>query len=82
MVAIKVIKKEKFRETPKLNEFLMNEIQTLSKIESPHIVKFLEMLKTSNNMYLIYEFCNGGTLENLIAKRKFLNESECLNYLS
>ena len=40
------------------------------------------MLKTSNNMYLIYEFCNGGTLENLISKRKFLNESECLNYLS
>jgi serine/threonine-protein kinase ULK/ATG1 len=26
IVAIKVIKKEKFRETPKLNEFLMNEI--------------------------------------------------------
>jgi serine/threonine protein kinase len=25
-VAIKVIKKEKFKETPKLNEFLMNEI--------------------------------------------------------
>jgi serine/threonine protein kinase len=60
----------------------MNEIQTLSKIESPHIVKFLEMLKTSNNMYLIYEFCNGGTLENLISKRKFLNEAEGLNYLS
>ena len=63
IVAVKVIKKEKFRETPKLNEFLMNEIQTLSKIENIHVVKFLEMLKTTNNMYLIYDFCNGGTLE-------------------
>ena len=32
------------------------------------------MLKTSNNVYLIYEFCNGGTLEELIHKRKFFNE--------
>jgi serine/threonine protein kinase len=40
IVAIKVIKKEKFKETPKLNEFLMNEIQTLSKIENIHVVKF------------------------------------------
>jgi serine/threonine protein kinase len=63
VVAIKVVKLEKFREIPKLHEFTMNEIQTLSKIDNIHVVKFLEMLKTSNNMYLIYEFCNGGTLE-------------------
>lgn len=36
------------------------------------------MLKTSNNMYLIYEFCNGDTLEALIQKRKFLSEPETM----
>jgi serine/threonine-protein kinase ULK/ATG1 len=66
VVAIKVVKMEKFREIPKLNEFTMNEIHTLCKIENPNVVRFLEMLKTSNNMYLIYEFCNGDTLEALI----------------
>jgi serine/threonine-protein kinase ULK/ATG1 len=76
IVAIKVVKLEKFREIPKLHEFTMNEIQTLSKIENPNVVKFLEMLKTSNNMYLIYEFCNGGTLEQQINRKKFLSDAE------
>lgn len=79
-MAIKVIPLDKFKEIPKLTEFTMNEIQTLSKIENIHVIKFLEMLKTSNNMYLIYEFCNGGTLENIINKRKYLNENDSLNY--
>ncbi len=32
------------------------------------------MLKTSNNFYFIYEYCNGGTLENLISKQNKLSE--------
>ena len=66
IVAIKVVKLEKFREVPKLHEFTINEIQTLSKIDNQNIVKFIEMLKTQNNMYLIYDFCNGDTLEALL----------------
>lgn len=38
------------------------------------------MLRTQNNMYLVYEFCDGGTLENLIQKKKFLPEKDALNY--
>ena len=34
VVAIKVVKLEKFREVPKLHEFTINEIQTLSRIEN------------------------------------------------
>lgn len=66
IVAIKVVKLEKFREVPKLHEFTINEIQTLSRIDNQNIVKFIEMLKTSNNMYLIYDYCNGDTLEALL----------------
>jgi len=29
-------------------------------------MKFIEMIVSETNMYLIYEFCNGGTLENII----------------
>ena len=63
VVAVKVVRLDKFREVPKLEEFTMNEIKTLSKIDNPNIIRFIEMLKTSNNMYLVYEYCNGGTLE-------------------
>jgi len=44
----------------------MNEIQTLARINNPYIVKFIEMLKTKNNYYFVYEYCNGGTLEDII----------------
>ena len=77
--AIKVVKLGKFKEVPKLHEFTMNEIKTLSKIENPNVIRFVEMLQTCNNVYLVYEFCNGGTLENLIQKKKFLCEAEALH---
>jgi serine/threonine-protein kinase ULK/ATG1 len=45
----------------------VNEIKTLSSIESsPHIVRYVDMLKTANNYYFVYEFCNGGTLSKCI----------------
>eukprot|EP01017_Pseudomicrothorax_dubius_P031602 TRINITY_DN4053_c0_g2_i2.p1 TRINITY_DN4053_c0_g2~~TRINITY_DN4053_c0_g2_i2.p1 ORF type:complete len:569 (-),score=150.51 TRINITY_DN4053_c0_g2_i2:40-1746(-) len=78
VVAIKVLKLEKFSHTPKLQEMIINEIQTLKKIENPHIIKFLKMLKTAHNIYLVYEFCNGGTLEEYIEKKKRLPEVEAL----
>jgi len=76
--AIKAIKIEKFRDVPKLSEFTTNEIQTLVKINNPNIIKFVEMLRTSNNVYMVYEFCNGGTLEELIKSKNFLSEQESL----
>ena len=34
------------------------------------------MLKTKNNYYFVYEFCNGGDLEAKIEKVGFLPENE------
>jgi serine/threonine-protein kinase ULK/ATG1 len=36
------------------------------------------MLKTSNNFYFIYEYCNGGTLEGLLGKQSKLSEPNAL----
>ena len=65
-MAIKQINITKFKKIPKLNELIHNEIEILSSIDSPYIIKFIEILRTSNNYYLIYEYCNGGTLEDII----------------
>lgn len=78
LVAIKAVKMEKFKEVPKLEEFTMNEIQTLARINNPYIVKFIEMLKTKNHYYFVYEYCNGGTLEDIINSQKHLPEHEAL----
>ena len=66
---------------PKLHEFTINEIQTLTKINgNPNIIRFVEMLRTTNNVYLIYEYCSGGTLEDVIKKYTFLSEQQALHY--
>lgn len=81
-VAIKVIPLSKFSEVPKLEEFTTNEIKILGRIDNPNIIKFIEMLKTANNMYLVYEFCDGSTLEHILATRERLPEQEALKIFS
>lgn len=76
--AIKSIKREIYEETPKLKQFVVNEIQTLSRINNSHVVKFIEMITTVNHIYFIYEFCNGGTLEDAIFSRGYYQEEEAL----
>lgn len=36
------------------------------------------MIKTNNYVYLVYEYCEGGTLEDLIRDRKKLTEKDAL----
>lgn len=36
------------------------------------------MLKTPNNFYFVYEFCNGGTLESVLRRDKLIPEKEAL----
>lgn len=74
--AIKAIKLDKFQNTPQLNILTRNEVEILSKIDNANIIKFVKMLKTANNIYIVYELCNGGTLEELLDKKKFLSEQE------
>jgi len=77
-VAVKTVPIDKFKEVPKLEEFTANEIKTLNRIKTPNIVRFIEMLKTANNMYLVYEYCDGGTLEDYLVKKHHLSEVESL----
>ena len=64
-----MVKSDKFRELPKLEQGTINEINILSNLEPcDHIIKYYDMLKTVNNFYFVYEYCNGGTLEQLLKK--------------
>ena len=70
LFAIKQISINKFHKIPKLNEFTSNEITILQSINNKHIIKLIEFFRTNNNVYLVYEFCNGGTLEERIKSKK------------
>ena len=46
-----------------IKKYINNEIFILGKIKNDHIIKFYELKKDMNYIYLIFEFCNGGDLE-------------------
>lgn len=80
--AIKCIPAEKFKKIRKLDEFTENEIKVLESIQHPNIVRYVEKLLTKNNTYMVYEFCNGGTLESRIYAQGHLSEAQSLKYFS
>ena len=64
-VAMKIIKKEE-----NMNQLIIkNEIDILKKLSHPNIVRIYEFYESSNNFYLINEYCDGGELFYYINKK-------------
>lgn len=78
--AIKAISIQEISKIEKLTEFVMSEINALELMSNQNIVKYYGKLQTANNIYLIFEFCRGGTLEDLIKKEGMLSEAKALTY--
>ncbi|KAL4486491.1 hypothetical protein ABPG72_018445 [Tetrahymena utriculariae] len=76
-VAIKMIPNSKLNDT--VYQRVISEIKILTSLNHPNIVKIIDFKKTSQNYYLIFEFCSNGDLENYIKKHYEgkLNESLC-----
>ena len=77
-VAIKVISKQHLQD-PVLGSLLENEIyalKELKKLNSQNVLKLLEIYQSSNNRYIITEFCDGKDLESHIKQKGKLEENE------
>jgi len=79
-VAVKTIKLEQFLNNQSLREMVINEIQLLKRFDHPNILQMLKMLKSSNNIYLIYEYVSGGKFSTFLSKSGALNEIKALAY--
>lgn len=77
--AIKEIPKEFFKEIPMLVGMLESEIKVLLSIRHVNIIRLFDVFQSQNNMYFLYECCNGGTLEELINEAKNLSEKEAMH---
>ena len=53
----------------------------MKKLEQENIVRLLDVYQTSNNMYIVTEFCEGGDLRNYLKRKKKLQEAEALSFL-
>ena len=47
-------------------------------LRSKNVVQLLDMFETTNNYYLIQEFCDGGDFRGFLKIKKFLPENEAL----
>ena len=70
----KVIAKKLMIETPKLKELVQTEITVLKKCKSENVIKYIDSFSSDKEVFIFTEFCNGGDMENYLAKKKRLKE--------
>ena len=77
VVAVKEISEALLQTQPFLTETLRTEVEFLQNCTNPNVVKFLSQENIATNLYLLYEFCEQGTLEEILQQRR-LSEEEAL----
>lgn len=78
IVAIKSIDKSKVR---KNFEPLRNEVEILSSLDHPNIIKFYDSYEDSKFLHLVTEFCSGGELFDCIIRKGHYSEKKAANLL-
>ena len=82
MFAVKALKKESLNETNKGRIAVRNEVDALQRISHPNLMKMVEVHETSNSLYLVCEYLNGGSLvEHLLNAHKLLSSKEICEIL-
>lgn len=66
---------DKFKQAPKLMELINNETKILKKLNHPGIIKLHDVFNFQDNFYMVYEYCDGDTLEGLIKKKGKIPEA-------
>ncbi|KAJ5071427.1 serine/threonine-protein kinase brsk2-like protein [Anaeramoeba ignava] len=76
--AIKIISKKQMRQKPEMLKKIEQEIAILKLLKHPHILKLYNVYETSNHLYLVMEYLEGGELFDYLVKRGTLPEEEAL----
>lgn len=78
--AIKVVPLKNLKDVR--DRYMKSEIQILQKLNSKYVVKFVETFSSTNNLYLVTEFCPGGDLDDCITKRGPLDDRQAKRLLA
>ena len=81
--AIKQIKKDQVNNNALLTRLLHTEINIMHDIMHPNILHLHDFLRTSNNYYLVLDYCNQGNYYSYTNSRKIktFNEAEAVHML-
>jgi serine/threonine protein kinase len=72
--ATKKVEKQKIM-SEKLRQYFLNEIEILKNLNHPNIMQLVEIKSSHNNIYLITEYCNGGTLSDNLTLHQKMHKS-------
>lgn len=75
--AVKVVFKSKMSEAN--TSTYEAEVNSLIKLDHPNVIRLYDFFTEGNNMFLVLEYCNGGTLEDKITRNEEISESEKIN---
>ena len=67
MFAVKKVSKSLVLQD-KVKKYFNNEIYILKQVNHPNIIKLYEIKQTLNNVFLVFDLCNGGALSNCLEK--------------
>lgn len=85
VIAVKVIPLQKIkRYGERLIKAIDNEIKTLqmiTKVKNPYIIEIFDNFETSNNIYILTEYCDGGTLQDILDKDTLPSQKEALKIM-
>ena len=72
-VAVKTLNAEVLSHEPNILERFRREGESLRQLNHPNIVKFITAVESYGQHYLIMEYVDGGSLQDLLAKHGFLS---------
>lgn len=56
------------------------EIEVMKNLNHPNIIKFYDAVKTDKHWFIITEYCNYGTLDNVIKYNEKMSKSKSINF--
>ena len=68
-VAIKILNRRKIRNLGMFDK-VKREIRILKQFNHPHIIKLYEYIDTPSDVFVIFEYCSGGELFDLISRKE------------
>lgn len=81
LVAIKKVSllQKNILENNTLNKLKM-EIELMQKFKHPNIVTYYDVVKTTTHWYIIMEYCNMGTLDDIIKFNELMSKKKSINF--
>lgn len=59
---------------------ILNEVKIMHTLDNEHILKFFNWYETRNHLWIIFEYCPGGSLNSIIEADKRLPEETVLDF--